>query len=272
MLTPVSGMSEDSQLAPQRAPLAGRTLVVTRPLEQADSLCRRIEAAGGRAVCFPVLAIAPAPDPAQLEAIVPRLDEFDLAFFVSPNAIHHALAFVLARRAWPLGLRVATVGKGSERVLLQRGFVDPIVPQDGFDSESVLALPEFSATAVRGRKVLIFRGDGGRDLIRDTLRERGAQVEYVTCYRRYCPQLDPEVLLQPAARGELDGLLLTSSEGVRNLAVMLGDQGLQALRAVPVFATHARIASQARDAGFSTVVETPAGDDGLLQALTKHFG
>ena len=266
-------MSSDPQaVSGKSAALAGRTLVVTRPQEQADSLCRRIEVAGGHTIRFPVLAIAPAPDTAQLQAIVPRLDEFDLAFFVSPNAIHHALDFVLARRSWPAGLRVATVGKGSERVLLQRGFLEPIVPQDGFDSESVLALPEFAAAAIRGRKVLIFRGDGGRDLIRDTLRERGAQVEYVTCYQRYCPQLDPAILLQPAARGELDALLLTSSEGVRNLALILGGEGLRALHDVPVFASHARIAVQACDAGFAKVIETPAGDDGLLQALTKYFG
>ena len=255
-----------------RAPLQGRTLVVTRPLEQADSLCQRIEAAGGRAIRFPVLAIGPAPDPAQLEAIVPHLDDFDLAFFVSPNAIHHALQFVLERRAWPEKLQVATVGKGSERVLVQRGFAHPIVPQDGFDSEAVLALPEFAAAAVSGRKVLVFRGDGGRDLIRDTLRERGAQVEYVTCYRRFCPQLDPALLLEPAARGELDGLLLTSSEGVRNLALMLGEQGVRGVRDVAVFASHPRIGAEARDADFVTVIETAAGDDGLLQALTRHFG
>lgn len=267
-------MHIDNQAAAhgESLPLAGRTLAVTRPLEQAGSLCRRIEAAGGTAIRFPVLAIAPAPDPAQLEAIVPRLDEFDLAFFVSPNAIHHALEFVLARRAWPAGLRVATVGKGSERVLLERGFRDPVVPQDGFDSESVLALPEFSAGAIRGRKVLIFRGDGGRDLIRDTLRERGAHVEYVTCYRRYCPKLDPAILLQPAAHGKLDGLLLTSSEGVRNLCSMFGAEDLRVLQAVPVFASHARIAAEAREAGFAVVIETPAGDEGLLQALTRHFG
>ncbi len=253
-------------------PLAGRTLVVTRPLEQADALCQRIEAGGGRAIRFPVLAIGPAQDFAELEAIVPRLDEFDFAFFVSPNAIHHALEFVLARRTWPPGLRTATVGKGSEKVLVQRGFSDAVVPQDGFDSESVLALPEFSAAAVRGRKVLIFRGDGGRDLIRDTLRARGAEVEYVTCYRRSRPQLDPARLLEPAARGELDGLLLTSSEGVRNLKVMLGETAMHALRNVVVFASHARIGAEARAAGFVSVIETDAGDDGLLQALTKYFG
>ena len=81
----------------------------------------------------------------------------------------------------------------------------------------------------------------------------------------------PALLLGPLARGELDGLLLTSSEGVRNLECMLGAEGLVALRAVTVFATHPRIVAQARAAGFERVVETPAGDDGLMQALESHF-
>jgi len=158
-----------------------------RPREQAESLCARIEAAGGHALRFPVIAVGPALDPAPLQAIVGRLDEFDLAFFVSPNAVDHAMRAILPQRAWPARLRVATVGKGSQRVMHGWGFAEVIAPQDGFDSEAVIALPEFAAEAVRGRKVLIFRGDGGRELLADTLRERGASVEYVTCYRRYCP-------------------------------------------------------------------------------------
>ena len=252
-------------------PLAGRSLVVMRPREQAESLCARIEAAGGHALRFPVIAVGPALDPAPLQAIVGRLDEFDLAFFVSPNAVDHAMRAILPQRAWPARLRVATVGKGSQRVMHGWGFAEVIAPQDGFDSEAVIALPEFAAEAVRGRKVLIFRGDGGRELLADTLRERGASVEYVTCYRRYCPEAEPQLLLGPAARGELDGLLLTSSEGVRNLECMLGAEGLVALRAVTVFATHPRIVAQARAAGFERGVETPAGDDGLMQALESHF-
>lgn len=257
---------------PGAGPLAGRCLVVMRPQEQADNLCRRIEAAGGRALRFPVIAIGAAPDPAQLEAVVPRLDEFQLAFFVSPNAANYAMQYILPRRAWPAGLRVSTVGKGSERVLRDYGFEAVIAPQVGFDSEAVIALPEFAAEAVAGCKVLIFRGDGGRELLADTLRERGASVEYVTCYRRYCPELDPALLLQPVGRGEVDALLLTSSEGVRNLAQMLGAEGLAALRQVKVFATHPRIVEQAREAGFADVIEAPAGDDGLMQALEDHFG
>lgn len=258
-------------IAPSRQPLSGRCLAVTRPEGQAESLCRAIRAAGGEVLPFPVLAIGPAPDLAPLLALLPQLDAFDLAFFVSPNAVHHALDLVLSRRAWPAGLRVATVGPGSVRALVQRGFSQVIAPQQGFDSESVLALPEFAAAAVHGRRVLILRGDGGRDLLADTLHARGARVECVCCYRRFRPEIDPERLLAPARAGRLDALLLTSTEGVSNLVRMVGAQGIALLRTVPVFVSHPRIASRACEAGFTCVVNTPAGDEGLLQALCCHF-
>jgi uroporphyrinogen-III synthase len=53
---------------------------------------------------------------------------------------------------------------------------------------------------------------------------------------------------------------------------MVGQEGLAALLPVTVFASHPRIVAQARAAGFDDVVETPAGDDGLMQALVNHFG
>lgn len=253
------------------ATLSGRHIVVTRPSGQADSLCAAIEARGGIVLRFPVLAIGEPEDGRALDEVIARLDGFDLAFFVSPNAVSHALGLILARRAWPVGLRVATVGKGSERALAGFGFRDVIAPQSGFDSESVLALPEFRADAVVGRRVVIFRGDGGRDLLGETLRERGATVEYITCYRRYCPDIDPAPLLRLAADGRLDAITLTSSEGVGNLRIMAGDDGWPVLRTVAVFAPHPRIVAHARTAGFELVLETPAGDEGLVGALESHF-
>lgn len=251
--------------------LSGRHIVVTRPSGQADSLCAAIEARGGVAVRFPVLAIGAPENDRALDDVMIRLDGFDLAFFVSPNAVSHALGPILAQRTWPARLRVATVGKGSERALAGHGFRDIIAPQSGFDSEAVLALPEFRAEAVGGRRVVIFRGDGGRDLLGETLRERGAIVEYVTCYRRYCPEIDPAPLLRLADDGRLDAITLTSSEGVGNLRTMVGDDGWRVLRTVAVFAPHPRIVAHARAAGFEFVVETPAGDEGLVRALESHF-
>jgi uroporphyrinogen-III synthase len=161
-------------------PLRGRSIVVTRPAGQADSLCAALAALGAEPLRFPLLTISPVADPAPLEAVARRLAEFELAFFVSPNAVNFALDVMLPVAPWPAELRVATVGKGSEAALAARGFTRVIAPQSGFDSESVLALPAFQAPALTGRRVLILRGDGGRDLLGDTLSARGAIVEYIT--------------------------------------------------------------------------------------------
>ncbi|THF64423.1 uroporphyrinogen-III synthase [Pseudothauera rhizosphaerae] len=257
------------QTAPQ--PLAGLRILVTRPAAQADALCEAIAAHGGTPVRFPVMAIEALADTSALEDLADRLGTFDLAFFVSPNAVQHALRAILARRAWPAGVAVATVGKGSERALAEHGFTGVIAPDSGFDSEAVLALPAFAPEAVRGRRVVVFRGDGGRDLLGDTLRERGAEVEYVTCYCRALPPVEPALLQGLAERGELDAISLTSSEGVRNFLTLFGGELPPALARIPVFASHPRIAEQATLAGFSRVIATEPGDDGLLAALEAHF-
>ena len=251
--------------------LAGRTIVVTRPAGQAETLCEAIEARGGQAVRFPVLGIAPAADVAPLADVTARLEDFDLAFFVSPNAVDFALGYILERREWPPHLDVSTVGGGSERALHRMGFAHVIVPISGFDTESVLALPEFSALAMQGRKVVVFRGDGGRDLLGEVLAQRGAEVEYVTVYRRYCPETDSRDLIAAAQSDALDAIVLTSSEGVRNLETMLGPDGLRALCEVAVFVPHPRIAGFALEAGFRRVVETDAGDAGIVAGLEHRL-
>tara|TARA_R110001583_G_scaffold184037_2_gene343067 strand:+ start:57068 stop:57856 length:789 start_codon:yes stop_codon:yes gene_type:complete len=252
--------------------LNGRTIVVTRPQEQAESLCRAIEQRGGTALRFPVIGIGPLADRSEIERVAGRLDTFDLAFFVSPNAVRYALDGLLVARDWPASLRVATVGKGSERALAARGFDKVIAPESGFDSESVLALPAFAPAAVRGHRILVLRGDGGRDLLGETLVARGAEVEYLSCYRRFCPDVEPDRLLEPVKRREVDGVLLSSSEGARNLADIVGAAGMVLLSDVPVFASHPRIAAQCRELGFARVIEAGAGDEGALRTIISYFG
>ena len=253
-------------------PLAGRCVLVTRPREQAGALAAAIRACGGEAQVAPLIEILPATDTRELEGACAALDTFDLAFFVSPNAVRHALAYICARRTWPTGLRVATVGGGTAAALHEAGFGNVIMPASGFDSESVLALPEFQPAAVRGRKVVVFRGDGGRPLLGATLVERGARVEFITAYRRRCPDDDWTPWVARARAGTVDALVVTSSEAVENLTQLLGRDGLQAFASVALFAPHERIASAARDAGFTQVVNTDAGDEGVLAALCVAFG
>lgn len=252
--------------------LAGRHIVVTRPAEQCQHLAAALVEQGAHPVLFPVLAISALDDTSPLLDAAIRLDGFDLAVFVSPNAVAKSLEVMLSRRSWPAHVRVATVGKSSERELARFGVPasgDVIAPQDRYDSEALLALPELQDMA--GKKVVIFRGDGGRDLVFETLLARGATVEYVTAYRRSKPATDPAPLLKLWDDGRLDAVTLTSSEGLRNLWEMLGKLGQSWLKQTPVFVPHARIAEQARALGLARVELTGPADDGLVAGLLSYF-
>lgn len=250
-------------------PLVGRHIVITRPAGQAAHLAEALSALGARPVLFPVLAIFDVEDIDPLLDAAIRLDQYDWAAFVSPNAVDKALTVILARRAWPAGLRVATMGHSSEAALARFGIADVLAPQDRLDSEALVALPELQDMA--GKRVIIFRGDGGRELLGDTLKARGATVDYVACYRRARPDTDPAGLLKRWGDGQLDAVTLTSSEGLRNLWDMLGPLGQSWLRKTPVFVPHARIAEQARALGLHEIITTGPGDDGLVRGLVEHF-
>lgn len=250
-------------------PLAGRHVVVTRPAGQAAHFATALTGAGAIPVLYPVLEIRDIEDVSPLLDVAIRLDSYDLAVFVSPNAIERALAVILPRRAWPATLRVAALGKSSERELARHGIHHVISPPLRFDSEALLELPELIDAG--DKRVIIFRGDGGREVLGDTLKARGASIDYVTCYRRARPQLDPAPLLKLWEEGQLDAVTLTSSEGLRNFFDMVGRLGQAWLKKTPAFVPHVRIAEQAQALGLAKVIPTGPGDDGLMAGLMQYF-
>ena len=251
-------------------PLAGLKILVTRPRDQAALLAQRIEQAGGIPLLFPLLEIAPAQDTGILHEQVSRLAQFNLAVFISPNAVKYGMAAIRAAGVSlsPIpspasgrgGLKFATVGQGSAKALRELGVTNVIAPTERFDSEGLLAMPELQNIA--GWHVMIFRGDGGRELLGDTLRARGATVEYAACYRRSKPQWDAEAL-QGAGP---DAITVTSSEALGYLWQMVGD-ARDGIRCIPLFVPHMRIAELAREQGWQQIRLTDAGDDGLLSGL-----
>lgn len=240
------------------SPLTGLTIVVTRPREQADGLVQRIEQLGGKSVLFPLLEIEAVRDDGVLREQISRLHQTDLAIFISPNAVRYGLA---AAGSLPANVRVAAVGQGSARALHEAGIAQVIVPTERFDSEGLLALPELQDVA--GKRVMIFRGDGGRELLGDTLKARGAAVEYVTCYLRSKAALDTAALLS----AKPDAITVTSSEAVSHLSGMLDADQRSATCAIPLFVPHARIAEAARLQGWQHVFVTESGDDGMMSGL-----
>jgi uroporphyrinogen-III synthase len=243
--------------------------VVTRPAHQAQAFARLVTGAGGRAILFPAIEIRDIEDPGPFVQLVDRLDEFDLAVFVSPNAVERAMSLISARRKLPRRLQVATVGGGSVRALERFGVTGILAPQGRSDSEALAELPALAA--VSGRRVVIFRGAGGREALAETLRARGATVEYAECYRRVRPEFDAAPLLEAWARKGVDAVTVTSSEGLRNFADMIGPAGRERLPATPLFVPHPRIAEAAHELGVRKVIVTGPGDDGMLTGLTAYF-
>ena len=251
---------------PRAAPLAGKRIVITRPAGQAEPLARRVREAGGEALLVPAIEIRPLEDAAPFHALARRLGDFDLAIFVSRNAVKSALA-LLAGRPWPARLRVATVGQGSREELQHSGFADVIAPAAQSDSEALLALPELAD--LRGRRVVIFRGDSGRQLLGDELGKRGAVVEYAACYRRVRPAGADLAALW--ARG-VDAVALSSAEGLANFVDMLGEGALAKLAAVALFVPHERVAREAARRGLPRAVVAGPRDADVAAALVAYFG
>jgi uroporphyrinogen-III synthase len=246
--------------------LAGLKIVVTRPHDQAVQLARSIEQAGGVPLLFPLLDITAVQDTRELHEQISRLARFDLAIFISPNAVNYGITAIRVAGDIPSELKIATIGQGSAKVLRELGITSVIAPTERFDSEGLLALPQLQDVA--GWRVMIFRGDGGRELLGDTLKARGATVEYATCYQRSKPNQDAGALLATKP----DAITVTSSEALGYLWQMLTDSDRAALRNTPLFVPHARIAGLAREQGWLQVQVTASGDDGMLAALITWAG
>ena len=252
------------------APLAGRSVLVTRPLAQAGELAALIVAAGGEAVLFPLLEINAAADLAPLAAAAGKLHEYTLAIFISPNAVDYSVPALLERGPWPSRLTPVAVGQGTVRALVARGIHGTVAPTERFDSEALLALPELQTDRVAGRRLAIFRGDGGRELLAETLRERGAEVDCIPCYSRSAPAVGVEALLKRWHAGQLDALTVSSSEGLRYLVDMLDAEGRALLAKTPVFVPHARIAENAAALGLNHVILTGPADAGIIEGLCTY--
>jgi len=246
--------------------------VVTRPKDQAEGLSALIRQAGGDPLEIPALEIRDLADLAPFFAVADRLDSFDFAIFVSRNAVRRTLALISVRRGgrpWPAHLRLATVGSGSREELAVRGFLRVIAPTGQSDSEALLALPEFSGVA--GKRIVIFRGEGGRKFLGETLAARGALVEHAACYRRAPPAAGGARLAAAWEGGGVDAVMVSSGEGLANLLQMLGGEGLQRLAGAALFVPHPRVAREASRQGLERVIVAGPGDAEMAAALVAYF-
>lgn len=257
---------------PPENTLANIRVLVTRPAHQADRLARLIISRGWEAIRFPTVEILEPRDDAALFALIDRLHEFDMAIFISANAVDKGMDAIKSRRvALPAQLAIACVGPGGARQLERVGVVAPIIPKHRFDSEGLLALPEL--TQVHDRNILIFRGENGRALLGDTLKNRGARVAYAQCYRRAKPEADTTALLRRWSQRGIDIVVATSVDGLQNLFDMIGPNGHTWLINTPIVVIGQRMAQVAAELGLQHIhVAQQANDEAIVDAIKTWRG
>jgi len=248
------------------SPLHGRHIVITRPIGQAGKLTGLIKQAGGEVVSFPLIEIAPLDNYQAFEAVMSSLNAFGWAIFISSNAVQNAMPLV-SKLKLPSNLKFAAIGPSTAAELSKFGIQNTLIPQDRFDSESLLALPEMQA--VNNQKVMIFRGVRGREVLADTLKSRGAEVHFAECYQRINPQKDLSTITMLSQQGLLDAIVITSSEAMRHLLAMANNQ--EWLKNVKLCVNHARIAEETNQLGLNVHVATAPGDEAMLACLIKSL-
>lgn len=251
-----------------------RPVVLTRPIAQAEPLASRIRALGREVEVLPLLEISPLPDQAPLRAVLAGLADYKLVAFVSPNAIDAAFAHIAA---WPQGLQAAVVGEGSRQALIAQGVPASRIasPADPALSDTEHLLQALDMPALRGARVLIVRGESGRELMADSFRAAGAEVTVLPAYRRAVPRLTDALAarLRALAAGEADWII-TSSEALRGLVGLLNELNkltiVATLQHHHLIVPHSRIADTAKSLGFPNVTLTGSGDERVLAALQSR--
>jgi uroporphyrinogen-III synthase len=242
--------------------LKGIGIAITRPVDQAEKLAALITEAGGTPILFPLIEIMPLTDYSQFEAVISEIDSYDWAIFISSNAVQNGMPRLL-KHGIPTKLKFAAIGPVTASELQGFGVANVLVPNDRFDSESLLALPEM--TNVAGKKVMIFRGVGGREILAETLKTRGAQITFAECYQRINPQANCDLLAQLYTEKKLHGIVVTSSEAMRHLLDLAGSSDW--LKHVTLFVNHARIAELPLQLGLRVVVAAALGDEAMLKVI-----
>ena len=252
-------------------PLAGCRVLVTRPVHQASDLVAAIEGAGGQVVRFPVIQIV-GRDPQIVAQQLAALPKPDIAIFVSRNAVDYGLSAIIE-----CGAQIAAIGPTTRAAIEAAGAPVAISSGEGFDSEQLLAHPALKD--VRNKTVVIVRGESGRELLADTLRSRGADVRFLSTYRREIFDASAEEIATLDRRfrqGEIDCVTIMSVETLENLLQLLPDSSLAPLRQTRLVAPGARVIQTAMKLipGISAIMASGPKATDMLNALieTRHSG
>lgn len=262
----------ESHEATEKA-FSGMRIVVTRARAQAESLALRIEEAGGEVVEFPTIDIRPPDDFAAFDAALEKIETYDWLIFTSVNSVEPFLSRLKRQGKSIAGLqamRIGAIGPETAKRLEESGLRTALVPTR-YQAEGIL--DALAPESVRGKRVLIPRAAEAREILPQTLRERGATVDVVVAYRTMLPAIDSASLAQRFQRSEIDAVTFTSSSTVRNFVRLFGETNLNSIVGTGAVACIGPITARTVEelGGRADIVAEEFTVPGLVRAMANYF-
>ncbi len=255
------------------ARLKGFGIAITRPTDQAKKLKWLIAESGGETIDFPLIEITGLNDYSAFHAAIADLNNIDWLIFISSNAVQNAMPRIQhIYPSLPERCQFAAIGPVTAKELQQFGIKNVLIPEGRFDSESLLTLPEMQS--MQGKNVLIVRGVGGRELLADRLKARGANVSFAECYQRINPQTDCQPLKKAYDENKCHAIVVTSSEAMQHLLQLAqAEENWRTenhwLKQIKICVNHARIAEHESIKGLQIHIAETSGDNAMLDCLFK---
>jgi len=245
-------------------------VLVTRPAHQAKPLLMQLQQQGFEAIPFAVIEICDVPPSDALIQQLKHLEQYALLIFISANAVHKGMDCLQTVSA-SITQPVLAIGAATAKALKHYNVTPLTLKSQQFDSETLLEHPALQGDNIQGKKILIFRGQAGREVLADNLRKRGAMVEYAAVYRRQKAQQDSRPLLQHWQTRGIDLITVSSNEALQNLYDMLGMAGRDILLKTAIIVPSTRCVQLAQQLGFTADImqATSAADEAVLSAVKK---
>lgn len=240
--------------------LNGINILVTRPAHQAINFCRLIEDHGGNAISMPTMAIEKIDDDKEIINSLGHLFRFDWVIFISANAVNFALRANSGKIPELMNVRVAAIGQATADALRDAGLPVHLVPERGYSTEDLLAMPQMQN--IKDLGFLIIRGVGGREQLASLLVSKGAKsVEYLEVYKRVLPSIDCKPATLLLAEKKLNVITVSSGEILQNLLIMVDEKYHAYLLTLPLVVVSDRIRQMAITMGFKRIVMANSPSD-----------
>ena len=243
-------------------------VVITRPSHQTSEIKSLVNEHQGHPIEFPLLEIQSKSQNETFQHTVLKLEDYDWAIFISSNAVQFGMPAVKhAFHTLPKCIKFAAIGPSTQKALKLFDVHDVLIPEENFDSEGLLATSEMND--IQNKKIVIFRGEGGRETLAETLRARGAEVTYAECYVRSFPQTNLDLLKAFSEKIHISAILITSSEACKEFVHLSRQKNMDFLKDILFIVNHPRMVNVLERESFMTFSSDEPSDQSMMKKLLE---